>query len=105
MRKIKKGDEVIVRAGRDRGRRGNVMRVLDEDHLLVEGVNVVKKHERPNPMRGTTGGIVEKEMPIHVSNIAVYNPVTGKADRIGVRSLDDGRKVRFFKSTGEVVDV
>ena len=105
MRKIRKGDEVIVRAGRDRGRRGNVMRVLDEDHLLVEGINVVKKHERPNPMRGTSGGIVEKEMPIHVSNVAIYNPVTAKADRVGVRSLEDGRKVRFFKSTGEVVDV
>ncbi len=105
MRKIRKGDEVVVRAGRDRGRRGNVMRVLDDERVLVEGVNVVKKHERPNPMRGTGGGIVEKEMPIHVSNVAVFNPVTGKADRVGVRSLEDGRKVRFFKSTGEVVDV
>ena len=105
MRKIRKGDEVVVRAGRDRGRRGNVLRVLDDERVLVEGVNVVKKHERPNPMRGTGGGIVEKEMPIHVSNVAVFNPVTGKADRVGVRSLEDGRKVRFFKSTGEVVDV
>ena len=105
MRKLRKGDEVVVRAGRDRGRRGNVMRVLEEDKVLVEGVNVVKKHERPNPMRGTQGGIIEKEMPIHVSNLAVYNPVTGKGDRVGVRSLEDGRKVRFFKSTGEVVDV
>ena len=105
MRKIKKGDEVIVQAGRDRGRRGNVMRMVDDEHLLVEGVNVVKKHERPNPVRGTAGGIVEKEMPIHVSNVAVFNPVTGKGYRVGVRSLEDGRKVRFFKSTGEVVDL
>ncbi len=105
MRKIRKGDEVVVRAGRDRGRRGNVMQVLDDERLLIEGVNVVKKHERPNPMRGTGGGIVEKEMPIHVSNVAVFNPVTGKGDRVGVRTLEDGRKVRYFKSTGEVVDV
>ncbi len=105
MRKIRKGDEVIVRAGRDRGRRGNVMQVVDDERVLVEGVNVVKKHERPNPMRGTGGGIVEKEMPIHVSNVAVFNPVTAKGDRVGVRTLEDGRKVRYFKSTGEVVDV
>ena len=105
MKKIRKGDDVIVLVGKDQGRRGAVMRMVDDDRVLVEGVNVVKKHERGNPMRGTSGGIVEKEMPIHVSNVAVFNPVTSKGDRIGVRRLEDGRKVRYFKSTDEVVDV
>ena len=104
MRKIKKGDDVVVTAGKDKGKRGTVLRVVDADHLLVEGANKVKKHQRPNPMRGLTGGIIEKEMPLHVSNIAIFNPQTRKADRVGFRTLEDGRKVRFFKSNGEVID-
>ncbi len=104
MRKIRKGDDVIVTTGKDRGRRGTVLRVLDAGHVLVEGANRVKKHQRPNPMKGTTGGIVDKEMPLHVSNVAIFNPGTKKADRIGTRLLDDGRRVRCFKSNGEVID-
>lgn len=104
MRKIKKGDEVIVLTGRDKGRRGNVLRVLPTDRVVVEGVNLVKKHQKPNPLKGVPGGIVEKEMSIHVSNIALFNSATGKADRVGIRLLADGRKVRYFKSNGEVVD-
>jgi large subunit ribosomal protein L24 len=105
MRKIKKGDDVIVVTGRDRSKRGTVLRIVDESHLLVEGINRVKKHQRPNPAKGETGGIIDKEMPIHVSNVALFNPVTKKADRIGIRQLEDGRRVRYFKSNGEVVDV
>ena len=105
MRKIKKGDDVIVTAGRDKGKRGAVLRVLDDDHLIVEGANRVKKHQRPNPMRGITGGIVEKEMPLHVCKVAIFNPQTRKGDRVGFRQLEDGRKVRFFKSNSEVIDV
>ena len=101
MRKIKKGDNVVVIAGRDKGKRGDVSRVLDENYVMVNGVNTVKRHTRPNPMKNEPGGIVSKEMPIHVSNIAIWNPVTGKADRIGIRMLEDGRKVRFFKSNKE----
>ena len=82
-----------------------MLRIVDDEHLLVEGINRVKKHQRPNPAKGTTGGIIDKEMPIHVSNVALFNPVTKKADRIGIRQLEDGRRVRFFKSNGEVVDV
>ena len=104
MNRIKKGDEVIVTAGKDKGKRGAVLRVLDADHLLVEGANKVKKHQRPNPMRGMTGGIVEKEMPLHISKVAIFNPQTRKPDRVGIRMLEDGRKVRFFKSNGEVID-
>jgi large subunit ribosomal protein L24 len=104
MRKIKKGDDVIVTTGKDKGKRGTVLRVVDADHLLVEGANRVKKHQRPNPMKNTTGGIVDKEMPLHVSNVAIFNPTTKKADRIGVKLLDDGRRVRFYKSNGEVID-
>jgi len=104
MRKIKKGDDVIVITGKDKGKRGTVLRVVDLEHVLVEGANRVKKHQRPNPMKGTTGGIVDKEMPLHVSNVAIFNPATKKADRIGTRSLDDGRRVRYFKSNGEVID-
>ena len=104
MRKIKKGDEVIVLAGKDKGKRGNVLRVRPDDRVVVEGVNVAKKHQKPNPQLGTPGGIVEKEMPLHVSNVAVYNPATGKADRVGFKVLEDGRKVRFFKSNNEVID-
>ena len=105
MRKIRKGDDVVVTTGRDRGKRGTVLRIVDVDHVLVEGANRVKKHQSPNPMKGVQGGIIEKEMPLHVSNVALYNPATKKADRIGVRTLEDGRRVRFFKSNGEVVDV
>ncbi len=105
MRKIRKGDDVIVTTGRDRGKRGTVLRIVDEDHVLVDGANRVKKHQRPNPMKGVQGGIIEKEMPLHTSNVALYNPLTKKADRSGVRTLEDGRRVRFFKSNGEVVDV
>ena len=104
MRKIKKGDDVIVIAGKDKGKRGMVLRVVDLEHVLVEGANRVKKHQRPNPMKGTTGGIVDKEMPLHVSNVAIFNPTTKKADRIGVKLLDDGRRVRYYKSNGEVID-
>ena len=105
LRKIKKGDDVTVLAGRDRGKRGTVLKVFDTGRVLVEGVNVVKRHTRPNPQRGVAGGIVAKEMPIHLSNVALFNPMTNKADRVGIRQLEDGRKVRFFKSNGEVVDV
>ena len=105
MRKFRKNDDVIVLTGKDRGKRGNVVRVLSEDQLIVENVNMVKRHTKPNPNRGIAGGIVEKEMPIHVSNVAHFNPVTKKADRVGYRDLADGRKVRFFKSTNEVLDV
>ncbi len=104
MRKIRKGDDVIVLTGKDKGRRGTVLRVVDDERVVVEGVNKVKKHQKPNPLRGEAGGIVEKEMPIHVSNVALFNPVTQKADRVGFKVLEDGRKVRFFKSNGEVVD-
>ena len=103
MQRIKKGDEVVVLAGRDKGKRGTVMRRIDADYLVVEGVNRVKKHQRPNPMKGQQGGIVTKEMPIHVSNVAIWNPITKKADRIGLRTLEDGRKVRFYKSNGELI--
>ena len=105
MRKIRKGDDVVVLTGRDRSKRGTVLRVVDADHLLVEGINRVKKHQKPNPAKGETGGIIDKEMPIHISNVALFNPATKKADRIGIRQLEDGRRVRFFKSNGEVVDV
>ena len=104
MRRIRKGDEVIVRAGKDRGSRGTVLRVLTNDRVVVEGVNVVKRHTKGNPHRGITGGIIQKEMPIHVSNVAVYDAATGKGDRVGFRYLEDGRKVRYFKSTREVLD-
>jgi large subunit ribosomal protein L24 len=103
MQKIKKGDNVVVIAGRDKGKRGDVTRVVDAGHVIVAGINQVKKHQRPNPMKGDQGGIVNKDMPIHVSNVAVWNPVTRKADRVGFRALEDGRKVRFFKSNGELL--
>ena len=104
MNRIKKGDEVVVISGRDKGKRGTVSRRVDAEHVVVEGVNRVKKHMRPNPMKNVTGGIVDKDMPIHVSNIALFNPATQNADRIGFKSLDGGRKVRVFKSNGEQVD-
>ncbi len=103
--KIKKGDEVVVIAGKDKGRRGAILKVLDNDRVLVENVNMMKKHVRPNPNAGVTGGIVDKEIPIHISNVMLFNPVTKKGDRIGFRKLEDGRKVRFFRSNKEVVDV
>jgi large subunit ribosomal protein L24 len=103
MQKIKRDDEVIVLAGRDKGKRGTVRRVLDESRLVVSGVNMVKKHTRPDPQAGVQGGIVEKEAPIQVSNVAIYNPGTGKADRVGFR-VEDGRKVRIYKSSGEALD-
>jgi large subunit ribosomal protein L24 len=104
MEKLKKGDDVIVTTGRDKGKRGTVLRRVDENHVLVEGVNRVKKHVRPNPMKGQTGGIIDKEMPIHVSNVALFNPQTKQADRVGLKTLPDGRRVRVFKSNGEMVD-
>ncbi len=105
MNKIKKGDDVIVITGRDKGKRGTVLRLVDDSHVLVEGANKVKKHERPNPMKNTTGGIIEKEMPLHISNIALFNPATQKADRVGIRVMESGKRVRYFKSNSEVVDV
>ena len=104
MNKIRKGDQVIVLTGRDKGKRGTVSLRVDADHLVVDGVNVVKKHVRPNPLKGEVGGIVEKEMPIDISNIALFNPATSKGDRVGIKTLEDGRKVRFFKSNGELVN-
>ena len=105
MQKIKKGDDVIVITGKDKGKRGSVVRVLNEEgRVIVENVNIAKKHQKPNPAVGAPGGIIEKEMPIDVSNVAIFNPVTGKADRVGIKTLEDGRKVRFFKSNCEVID-
>ena len=103
MNKIRTGDEVIVIAGRDKGKRGKITSRKDDSHVLVEGINLVKKHTKPNPMKGTTGGIVEKAMPIHQSNIAIFNAATGKADRVGIKVLADGSKVRVFKSSGEEI--
>jgi large subunit ribosomal protein L24 len=104
MRKIRKGDDVVVRAGKDKGKRGTVLRVVDAEHVIVENVNIAKKHQKPNPQRGEPGGIVDKEMPLHVSNVGLYNPVKDGPDRVGFKVLDDGRKVRIFRSTGEVID-
>ena len=103
MRKIKKGDNVVVIAGRDKGKRGEVTRIVGAEHVIVAGVNQVKKHQRPNPMKGEQGGIVSLDAPIHVSNVALWNPVTKKADRVGFRIMEDGRKLRFYKSNGELV--
>jgi large subunit ribosomal protein L24 len=102
--RIKKGDEVIVISGRDKGKRGTVVRRVDAEHVVVEGVNRAKKHQRPNPMKGEQGGIIDKDLPIHVSNVALYNPQTKKADRTGAKTLEDGRKVRVFKGNGEQVE-
>lgn len=103
MNKIRKGDEVIVLTGRDKGKRGKVLARVDAEHLSVEGVNLVKKHVKPNPMKGTTGGVISKTMPIHQSNVAIYNAATAKADRVGIKLLADGKKVRVFKSSGEQI--
>ena len=103
MNKIRKGDQVIVLTGRDKGKRGTVTQRVDDERVLVEGVNVVKKHVKPNPLKGTTGGVIDKTMPIQQSNVALFNPATGKADRVGFKILADGKKVRVFKSSGEEV--
>ena len=105
MNKIRKGDEVIVIAGRDKGKRGKIALRKDDSHVVVEGINLVKKHTKPNPLKGTTGGIVEKTMPMHQSNVAIFNAVTGKADRVGIKQLADGKRVRVYKSTGEEIKV
>lgn len=104
MQKIKKGDEIIVLSGRDRGKRGNVSQVLRDSMIIVDGINVVKRHTKANPQAGIAGGIVQKEMPINICKVGLWNPVTNKPDRVGIRNLEDGTKVRFFKSNGEVVD-
>jgi large subunit ribosomal protein L24 len=103
MNKIRKGDQVIVLTGRDKGKRGTVARRVDDEYIVVEGVNVVKKHVKPNPMKGTTGGVVDKTMPIHQSNVAIFNSATSKADRVGIKLLDNGEKVRVYKSSGEQI--
>jgi large subunit ribosomal protein L24 len=105
MKKIRKGDEISVLAGRDKGKRGAVLRVLDNDRVIVEGVHMVKRHTKPNPQANVPGGIIEKEASIHISNVALFNPVTQKPDRVGIKTLEDDRKVRFFKSNNEVVDI
>ena len=105
MNKIRTGDQIIVIAGRDKGKRGVVSARKDDSHVLVEGVNLVKKHTKPNPMKGVSGGIVEKTMPIHQSNVAIFNAATGKADRVGIKSLADGKRVRVYKSSGEEIKV
>ena len=103
MNKIRKGDQVIVLTGRDKGKRGTVTQRVDEERVVVEGVNVVKKHVKPNPLKGTTGGVVDKTMSIHQSNVAIYNPASAKADRVGIKLLADGKKVRVYKSSGEEI--
>jgi len=103
MNKIRKGDQVIVLTGRDKGRKGTVLSRVDDERLIVEGVNVVKKHVKPNPMKGITGGVIDKTLSIHQSNVAIFNAATGKGDRVGFKLLDDGKKVRVFKSNGEQV--
>lgn len=105
MKRIRKGDQVVVVSGKDKGRQGMVLKITSDDRVLVEAVNMAKKHTKANPMQGIEGGIIEKEMPLHISNIMLFNPMTSKGDRIGYKVLDDGRKVRYFKSNGEVVDV
>ncbi len=105
MNKIRKGDEVIVITGRDKGKRGTVSQRASDSHLVIEGVNLVKKHAKPNPMKGTTGGIIEKAMPIHQSNVAIFNVATGKADRVGIKLQADGKRVRVYKSSGEEIKV
>ena len=102
MKKLRKGDQVIVLTGRDKGKRGTIAQRVDEDHVVVEGVNIVKKHVKPNPMKGTTGGVVDKTMPIHQSNVAIFNAATGKADRVGIK-IDGDKKTRVFRSSGEEI--
>ena len=105
MEKIRKGDQVVVIAGKDKGKRGAVVRRVDAEHVVVEGVNRAKKHVKPNPVKGVVGGVVDKDMPLHISNVSLFNPATQKADRVGFKVLEDGTKVRVFKSNGEVVGV
>lgn len=105
MEKIRKGDDVIVLTGRDKGKRGTVLKRVDETHVIVEGVNIVKKHTKPNPMKGQTGGVSDKTMPIDLSNVALFNAATQKADRVGFKTLDDKRRVRVFRSSGAQVDI
>jgi len=105
MRKLKQGDDVIVIAGRDKGRRGSITRVQADGRLIVDNVNMVKKHQKPNPQQGTGGGIIDKEAPIDASNVMIYNPTKGAGDRVGIKTLADGRRVRYFKSDGEVIDI
>lgn len=103
MNKLRKGDQVIVTTGRDKGKRGAISQRVDDSYILVDGVNVAKKHVKPNPMKGTTGGVVDKTMPIHQSNVAIYNPATSKGDRVGIKLLADGKKIRVFKSSGDEI--
>ncbi|WP_372521818.1 50S ribosomal protein L24 [Sulfuricaulis sp.] len=105
MKKIRTGDKVMVLTGRDKGKQGTVLRVLEDSRVLVESVNMIKRHTKPNPNKGVTGGIIDREAPIHVSNVALYNPATGKGERVGTRIMQDGNKVRFFRKSGEVADV
>ena len=105
MKKFRKGDDVVVLTGRDKGKRGTILRMLDDERALVDNVNIVKKHLRPNPNKGETGGIIERESPIRISNLGMYNPNSKKADRVGIKHLEDGQRVRIFKSDSEVVDV
>ena len=105
MSKIKKGDLVVVLAGKDKGKQGTVLRVIDGEKVVVENINIVKKHTKANPQKGEPGGILDKEMPLHISNVGVFNPTTGQVDRVGIKTLEDGTKVRYFKSNGEVVDI
>lgn len=105
MKRLRKGDQVVVVSGKDKGRQGTILKVLADDQVLVESINMVKKHTKPNPMQGIEGGIIDKEMPLHISNVMLFNPMTNKGDRVGFKTLEDGRKVRCFKSNGEVVDV
>jgi large subunit ribosomal protein L24 len=104
MAKIRQGDEIIVIAGKDKGRKGTVIRIYEDERVLVEGINVARKHQKPNPNAGVAGGIIEKEMPLDVSNVMLFNPTTQKGDRVGYRNLEDGKKVRYFKSNNEVLD-
>jgi large subunit ribosomal protein L24 len=104
MKRIRQGDEVVIITGKDKGRRGNVVRIYDDDRVLVEGINIARKHQKPNPNAGVPGGIIEKEMPLDISNVMIYNPSADKGDRVGIRYLADGRKVRYFKSNNEVLD-
>ena len=104
MNRIRKGDQVIVISGKDKGRQGTVLRMGSDDRIIVEAINMAKKHMKANPTQGVEGGIVEKEMPLHISNVMLFNPISQKGDRVGIKALEDGRKVRFFKSNGEVVD-
>ena len=105
MSKLRKGDDVVILSGRDKGKRGTVLQIIENSRILVDNVNVIKKHVKPNPNRGETGGIIEREAPIQISNVALFNPNTNKADRVGYKVLEDGRKVRVFKSDGEVADI